>query len=457
MTRPDPETNREDRRGNWVRLRTLIVVRWIAIGGQLTALLIAKVHLNIDIEMGPCIALLALSTLVNLTLTLVFPARMRLTAWQVAKMLVFDMTQLMALVALTGGLDNPFAFLVLAPVTISANALPLRPTLVVAGAAVVLTTLAASFNLPLRLQDGTALHQDPLLTVGFWIAIVVGIGFVSIYARRVAVEIHIMSQALLATQMALAREQKLTDLGGVVAATAHELGTPLATIKLASAEMISELADRPDLAEDARLIRDQADRCAAILQSMGRAGKRDRYLAQAPLTEVLREAAEPHLTRGKSVVIAIADGLDPARQPNVERRPELIHGLRNLIQNAVDFAATTVSVQADWSRESVSVRIGDDGPGYPAHLIGRLGDPSLPRRDRKDAQRPEYEGMGLGLFIARTLLERTGADVTFMNDPGTTEGSLGGALVSVEWPAAAGLILDPDQRPQVERNPHISN
>ncbi|MCR8724494.1 sensor histidine kinase RegB [Frigidibacter sp. ROC022] len=457
MKRFSPEAIRADRRGDWVRLRTLIVVRWIAIGGQLTALLIAQTRLGIDVEMGACVALIALSALVNMALTLVFPVGMRMTEPQVTTMLLFDMTQLMALVALNGGLDNPFALLVLAPVTISATALPLRQTLIVAGAAVALTTLAVNFNLPLRTMDGVELHQNPLLTVGFWIAILVGIGFVSLYARRVSVEIHLMSDALLATQMALAREQKLTDLGGVVAATAHELGTPLATIKLASAEMIDELADRPELAEDARLIRDQADRCRDILRSMGRAGKRDNYLARAPLIEVLREAGEPHLSRGKTVEFSVAEGLDPADQPLIERRPELIHGVRNLIQNAVDFANSAVCVQSDWSRGALRLRICDDGPGYPAHLIGHLGEPSLRRRERAEEQRPEYEGMGLGLFIAKTLLERTGADVTFMNDPGTTEGGLGGALVSVEWPANAGLIHDPGLRPQVETNPHISS
>jgi two-component system sensor histidine kinase RegB len=253
-----------------------------------------------------------------------------------------------------------------------------------------------------------------------------------------------MSDALLATQMALVREQKLTDLGGVVAAAAHELGTPLATIKLVSSELAAELDD-PDLREDACLIRDQADRCRDILRSMGRAGKDDKHMQFAPLDTVIREAAEPHSMRGKDIHYSVA----PARggeteQPIVKRQPEVIHGLRNLVQNGVDFAERNLWIDAHWTRETLSITIADDGPGYPPQVIGRLGDPFLRRRrsDEDTAKRPEYEGMGLGLFIAKTLLERSGADVRFSNggDPFLTADespARSGAMVTVTWPRAA--------------------
>jgi two-component system sensor histidine kinase RegB len=326
-------------------------------------------------------------------------------------------------------------------VTISAAALPLRPTLLIGGAAILLASVLALWNLPLRALDGTEMALPPIFVAGFWAAVVIGVLFVSAYARWVSLEIHSMSQALLATQMALAREQKLTDLGGVVAAAAHELGTPLATIKLASAELIDELADRPDLAEDARLIRDQADRCRDILRSMGRSGKRDTYVSTAPLATVVREAAEPHIGRGKSVFFSIAPGLDAAAQPVIERRPEIIHGLRNLVQNAVDFAAGKVWVDVEWTAAALRVRISDDGRGYPPHMLNRLGDPFLHRREPLDLDRPEYEVMGLGLFIAKTLLKRTGAEIVFLN--GTGEGPAKGAIVTVEWPASIARAAGP--------------
>jgi two-component system sensor histidine kinase RegB len=252
-------------------------------------------------------------------------------------------------------------------------------------------------------------------------------------------EIHLMSDALAATQMALAREQKLTDLGGVIAATAHELGTPLATIKLASTELVSELDDRPDLQEDAALIVQQTDRCRDILHGMGSVGKDDLHMRQAPLVTLLETAAEPHMERGKQVIITL-DGTDGSveAQPSVLRKPEIIHGLRNLIQNAVDFAETTVHVEARWTSSTITVRIQDDGIGFQTQLLGRLGDPFTGRRRPKnlDTKRPEYSGMGLGLFIAKTLLERTGASLRFANgaEDAKERHTLAGAVVEVRWP-----------------------
>jgi two-component system sensor histidine kinase RegB len=356
------------------------------------------------------------------------------------------------LLALTGGLNNPFALLILVPVTISAGALELRTTILLGLVAIALVSIVWVYNLPLRFADGSVLQVPAVFEYGFWLSIVIGIMFLALYSRRVATEIRSMSDALLATQMALAREQKLTDLGGVVAAAAHELGTPLATIKLASTELAEELADRPDLREDAELIRAQADRCRDILRSMGRAGKDDLHLRQAPLGAVLREAAEPHLERGKSVAFDVFPGVTGSeRQPTILRRPEVIHGLRNLVQNAVDFARAQVWIDATWTDAVISVRIIDDGAGYPASVLGRIGDPFVRSRtaSQETGQRPDYEGMGLGLFIAKTLLERSGAELSFANgaDPFLTRAehaNRSGAIVEVRWPASALVVRETD-------------
>jgi two-component system sensor histidine kinase RegB len=269
--------------------------------------------------------------------------------------------------------------------------------------------------------------------------LVIAVVFTSAYSRRVTSEIHLMSDALAATQMALAREQKLTDLGGVVAAAAHELGTPLATIKLASSELVFELRDQPELREDAELIAEQTDRCRDILRDMGRAGKDDLHMRQAPLVTLIEVAAEPHMGRGKDVLINF-DALDDtiAAQPSVLRMPEIIHGLRNLVQNAVDFAQSTVWIETRWNDEIIAVRILDDGKGFPPQLLGRLGDPFMGGRTRRkrDSTRPEYEGMGLGLFIAKTLLERSGATLSFANgsDGASYKSQTVGAVIEVRWP-----------------------
>jgi two-component system sensor histidine kinase RegB len=433
-----------------LRLRTLIVLRWMAIAGQLAAITVAYFYLGLRLPIGLCCLVVGASVIANLVSTFVFPENRRLSDLEAMLVLLFDLAQLTFLLYLTGGLTNPFALLIIAPVIISASALQSRTTVILGLMAIWLISIAAIFNIPLHFADGTILAVPELLEFGFWLSIVIGILFLGLYSHRVASEIQSMSEALLATQMALAREQKLTDLGGVVAAAAHELGTPLATIKLVSAELIEELADSPDLRDDAQLIKDQADRCRDILRSMGRAGKKDLHLMRAPLGTVLRDAAEPHMSRGKVVLFSLQPALggQPA-QPIIQRKPEVIHGLRNLIQNAVDFAKTTVWVDAEWGKTTLTVRVVDDGGGYSSDILGRIGDPFVTRRRQASKQdpRPGYEGMGLGLFIAKTLLERSGADVSFANGSGasgTTERpERSGAIVELIWPIAE--IVSQDQ------------
>lgn len=466
MSQPAPAFLSGQRRSNWVRLRTLIVLRWIAIVGQVAAITVARQYFQFDLDLGLCFLAVGASVLANLVAMIAYPQNKRLSEGEVLFMLLFDICQLSVLLYLTGGLHNPFALMVLAPVTISATALHVRSTMALGAGAIAMISFVATYHVPLRLAGGQLVEMPQIFVFGFWVAITSGIVFEAIYARRVTSEIHSMSDALLATQMALAREQKLTDLGGVVAAAAHELGTPLATIKLASAELMEELQDSPDLREDAELIRDQADRCRDILRSMGRAGKEDLHLRHAPLDAVIREAAEPHADRGKKVLIDLrvesAEVTGTAvGQPLIERRPEIIHGLRNLVQNAVDFAESTVWIDAVWSRDVIRVRIQDDGNGFPPHLLGRIGDPFVRNRRGHDDRRtrPGYEGMGLGLFIAKTLLERSGAVLTFdnanlVNSLANAGGRRSGAIVELVWPRRSiSPAVDVERRGLGENRP----
>ncbi len=443
---PDPALDfvRQDARSDWVRLRTLLVLRWLAILGQTVTVVIASIYLGLRVELGLCFLAIGASVVSNLIAMTIFPENQRLSDRDAMLTLLFDLSQLSFLLFLTGGLNNPFALLILAPVTISATALTVRSTTILGVLAVGMITTLSVYHVPLTTQTGEVLQLPALFMMGFWIAITIGIVFLSAYAHRITQETHSMTQALLATQMALAREQKLTDLGGVVAAAAHELGTPLATIKLVSTELLDELQGQPHLAEDARLIRDQADRCRDILRSMGRAGKDDLHMRQAPLGAVVREAAEPHAARGIAINYDfLADPGAPAGQPIIWRKPEIIHGLRNLVQNAVDFADSQIWIEGRWGGGQIRLHITDDGPGYPQGLLGRLGDPFLSRRARAQSpDRPGYEGMGLGLFIAKTLLERAGARVSFENatDPflsAEDRTDKSGAMVAVIWPQEA--------------------
>lgn len=417
MKEPDLSVFTATERSAWLRLRTLILLRWLAVLGQSAAVLVTWLGLDFALPLDLCALAIGASALFNLIAMMVSPENRRLTEREAVLTLLFDLCQLGFLLYLTGGLANPFALLLLAPVTISASVLSLRATILLGCAATVIITVLVLDFVPLQLQDGETIGPPSILTVGTWASLVIGVVFLALYARRVTGETFSMSQALTATQMALDREQQITALGGFVAAAAHELGTPLATIKLVSTELIDELGDRPDLLEDALLIRAQADRCRDILQAMGPRGKSDALMLTAPLSSVVEEAAAPHADRGVRIITRVdgATGADsPSRQPQIARRPEIIQGLRNLVQNAVDFARSTVWIDIDWTQSDLRVVIGDDGPGYPADLLGRLGDPFVRSRSPQK-ERPGYAGMGLGLFIAKTLLERSGADLRFTN------------------------------------------
>lgn len=432
---------KQQERSNWVRLRTLVILRWLAVIGQSTAIFVAVRVYDIQILVGFAALAVTLAVVANLFSYYAYPENKRLSEAEATMWLVFDIVQLCLLLYLTGGLNNPFAMLVIAPVTIAATVLHLRNTVFLGLTAIILVTTVSRFHVPLIGPDGLELAIPVLFQFGFWAALLISLVFLAFYARQVTIEMHAMGEALVATQLALSREQKLTDLGGVVAAAAHELGTPLATIKLVSSELMEELENYPELLEDAELIRSQTDRCRDILQSMGRAGKDDLHLRQAPIETVVHEAADPHVSRGKSVVFEVRPQEGASlTQPIIQRRPEIIHGLRNLIQNAVDFSHSKVIVEVTWSDEMINVQISDDGPGFPLSVLGRIGDPYVRRRrlSEDSARRPGYHGMGLGLFIAKTLLERSGAKLEFSNSrrPGHaswTGQATGGAVIEVSW------------------------
>ena len=292
-------------RGDWVRLRTLVVLRWMAITGQAATVLIATQVLNFDLPLSLCAAVISASVSFNVIAHIVHPAEKRLSERGTLFSLFFDLVQLVTMLLLTGGLNNPFAVLIIAPVTIAATALRLQSTLALGLSALGSIPLLATVHLPLIQPDGVELVIPGLFRYGIAAALVIGLVFLGVYARRVTVEAFAMSEALSATQIALAREQRLAAIGGIAAATAHELGTPLATIKLVAGELSHEAEDHPELAEDLALIRSEADRCGAILADLSQGGRDDSHVKFAPISSVIDEAAGPHVKRGKDLVVRI--------------------------------------------------------------------------------------------------------------------------------------------------------
>ena len=457
-------------RGDWVRLRTLVMLRWLAIAGQIGAVLIATLFLDFDLPLPACALVISASISFNIVAHVVHPSGKRLSERGTLMSLFFDLTQLITMLMLTGGLNNPFAVLIIGPVTIAATALRLQSTIALGLVAILSIPLMARVHFPLVYLDGTPLQVPFVYLFGFAASLAIGLIFLGLYSRRVAVEGYAMSEALSATQLALAREQRLSAIGGIAAATAHELGTPLATIKLVASELTNDLKDSPELLEDAELIRTESDRCAAILADMRDGARDDSHVKQAPVSAVIEEAAQPHARRGKRLIVRVNGSTDAdpdGEQPMVARTPELIHGLRNAIQNAVDFARANVWIDADLEEDSLRIAVGDDGPGFKPDILPRLGEPYVSTRasGSRAARTGGYQGMGLGLFIARTLLERTGATLSFANgtdglhksdsrfenqNPEFAQPS--GAIIELVWPAHAMVVSKGESRRALGEN-----
>lgn len=416
-----------------LRLQTLVMLRWLAIGGQAVSVLFVAFGLGFPLPLLACFLLIGLSAALNLWLVLRLGVSHRPTPLSTACQLVFDLCQLGGLLALTGGLQNPFALLLLAPVSVSAASLSQRATFLIALLAAIIASLVSLWHLPLPWLPGEHLVFNRIYVIGIWVSIISGLVFVSAYINRVAHDARQIADALAVTELALSRREQLSALDGLAAAAAHELGTPLSTIALAAKEMRAEVEPGSDLAGDVELIIEQAARCRAILtklRNLGSDGK-DPFAA-VPLTDLLAEVARPHEGRGKAILFyhENADGPEPV----VQRSVGLLYGLGNIIENATDFARSMVRIEAGWDTESVSVVITDDGPGFAHELIARLGEPYLTSRPR-DLQGPDANkpgGLGLGVFIAKTLLERSGARLAFENIDAS-----GHAQVRLSWPRSA--------------------
>ncbi len=401
-----------------IRLQTLLAIRWIAIAGQLTALLVVRFGLGFEFPFWEALAVVAASALMNLVLPLRHARQSHVGSRDATLYLGFDILQLGLLLYLTGGLGNPFELLILAPVVVSATILSPRSTTILVALAIAITTALAIWHQPL---PGRPEPLDPLLLFAIWAATVIGIVFIAAYVGRVAEEQRRMRDALEAAQAALAREQQFSAVGALAAAAAHELGTPLATISVVAKELARDLPRDSDEAADAQLLLSQAERCRDILAELARRPPADsgEPYYRAPLSSLIEAAAAPH---AREDVMVDVEARGEGTEPRAARTPELLHGLGNLLGNAQQFARRRVEVLLDWSQSRITITIRDDGPGFPPTLLGRLGEPYLSTRRGDDGH------MGLGVFIAQTLLQRTGAIVTFGNVTG------GGAKVVIEWP-----------------------
>ncbi len=401
--------------------RTLVLMRWIAIWGQLTSLGVITLNFHINMPVAPVLATICASVLLNVVVMAQRGPQLRLTDQDATLYLAFDTLQLTLLLYFNGGMDNPFAILLLAPLTVGAAILSFYNVVLLTVLSQLCLTVIALWHYPLP-WSGAGFQLPALYSLGVWSGLSMASIMLACYVFRVAHESRRITDALAASQLALAREQRLSALGGLAAAAAHELGTPLGTIAVVASELARDVPPDSPIAEDIALLRSQSARCRDILAELSRKPEADGGppFERLPLTALLEAAATAHRTTPALLSITARPAVG-APEPVVRRSPEIIHGVGNLLQNALQFAERQVDVVAVWDHESVELIITDDGPGFSSHVLGRLGEPYISQRSDRSGH------MGLGVFIAETLLGRTGASVVFGNQ------RQGGARVVIHW------------------------
>ncbi|MGA9658290.1 MAG: ActS/PrrB/RegB family redox-sensitive histidine kinase [Asticcacaulis sp.] len=444
-----------------LRLRTLIMLRWLAITGQTAMVLLIAYGFGYHIRLWLCLSIIMGSAWLNLILSLGRRGTQRARGWEAALQLSFDALQLAFLLGVTGGLNNPFCLMLIAPATVAAANLPTRHGLAVVAVSMAASIALAFWSLDLPWVAGQAFVLPAMYRLGFLAAILVGIVFTAGYAWQAAVESDRMEQALAATQAVLEKEHRLSALGGLAAAAAHELGTPLGTIQVVAREMLHSLKRTDPLYEDAELLVSQSQRCRDILKALSTQPEtRDSVYDLMPLQAFLESAAEPYRNNRIAIHIAVeADDYDEAGERIlIRRRPEWLHAFSAFIENDVDFARSEVNVVAEVTQGYVSLSIDDDGPGFSPDILSRLGEPYISSRHHVEIAAKagkllgaqSHSGMGLGFFIAKTLCEHTGARVTFGNRPVLSDRAMlsdkdgGGAYVRALWPRDQIDILMPE-------------
>lgn len=400
-----------------IRLRTLVLIRWVAVIGQAFTVLLVHYSLGFPLPILTLVLLIALSAALNIPLTFRARATTRLPERTAALLLGFDIAHLALLLALTGGLQNPFTVLILMPVTLSAATLSLSSTIALVILTVHLVTALALVPTPVPWAPDP-LYLPALYIFALWCALVLGLILLAGYSWRLTDEARKMSDAMAAMEIALAREQQLSALGGLAAAAAHELGSPLTTIAVIGNEVATSLPKNDPLQEDVAELRAQTRRCRDILRRLSERRHTEGHerFTRAPLTEHLMTLSAEYQRPGVTVDLRIEGS---AGEPQMTFTPTLRHSLANLIDNAIDFARSRVILTLTLDPEAIVLRLQDDGPGFAPEIIESLGEPYLSTRHGRG-------GHGLGIFIASTLLRRTGASLQFDN-------TQTGAQVTINW------------------------
>ena len=402
---------------------TLTILRYIAIFGQFFAINFVFFYLKLEFPIIESYIIVFLGLATNLFLQ--FKIRVnQLKDTYASFFLLYDLIQLSALLYLTGGILNPFSFLLIIPAIVSSTFLSMGTTIILGVITSFMLFLLGHFYISLPGMDETIFYVPNFYKFGLLTSILIGLIFLSYFGIRFSGETKKRSEALNKLQEVIAKEYELESLGGQAAAAAHSLGTPLATISVVAKELKKEIGNNKEISKDIDLLISQTKRCSEILKQISKKQiEEDNFLSSIRIEDLLEEIINSFRETSSKQIDLFTD--EDQNKINIQRTPEIIYGLRNFIGNAIKFSKSKVQINLKSNDKIIEIKIYDDGPGIPEDIINKIGEPYI---KSKSKELSSNSGLGLGTFLGKTLLERQGAILKFKRNS-----KLGGAQVTLSW------------------------
>ena len=402
---------------------TLTILRYIAILGQFFAINFVFFYLKLEFPIIESYIIVFLGLATNLFLQ--FKIRVnQLKDTFASFFLLYDLIQLSALLYLTGGILNPFSFLLIIPAIVSSTFLSMGTTIILGVITSFMLFLLGHFYISLPGMDETIFYVPNFYKFGLLTSILIGLIFLSYFGIRFSGETKKRSEALNKLQEVIAKEYELESLGGQAAAAAHSLGTPLATISVVAKELKKEIGNNKEISKDVDLLISQTKRCSEILKQISKKQiEEDNFLSSIRIEDLLEEIINSFKETSSKQIELFTD--EDQNKINIQRTPEIIYGLRNFIGNAIKFSKSKVQINLKSNDKIIEIKIYDDGPGIPEDIINKIGEPYI---KSKSKELSSNSGLGLGTFLGKTLLERQGAILKFKRNS-----KLGGAQVTLSW------------------------
>ena len=403
--------------------KTLVNLRWIAITGQIIAINFVYFFLNLDLPIVETHIIILIGFITNIVLQFKIQTN-QLKDLNSALFLVYDLFQLSVLLYLTGGIFNPFSLLIIVPTIVSSTFLSMGTTIILGTLTTGLLFFLKTYHKILPGSDIYNFNFPEYYLAGALVSIIIGLVFLSYFGIKFSGETKKRSEALDKLQQVMAKEYEIDSLGGQAAAAAHSLGTPLATISVVAKELKKEIGDRSNHSKDLDLLISQAKRCSEILKQISKKEIIDDQFINLIKVEDLLEEIIISFKENTDKKITLFENEDK-NKINIKRSPEIVYGLRNFIGNAIKFADNEVTIKLTSDDETIKLSINDDGPGFVEDIIKLIGEPYLKSKSKKTNNKA---GLGLGIFLGKTLLERKNARLSFSNKE-----DLKGAVVRISW------------------------